>query len=73
MIASWLVATNDRTLWLVQQTASATRYIVLGTDGRVVGRYSTAPDLRVMAVSGRVTFGVRTLPNGAEQVVRVGF
>lgn len=72
-IASWLIATNDRTVWLVQQTASAMRYIVVASAGRVVGRYSTAPNLRLMAVAGRTAFGVRTLPSGSEQVVRVTF
>jgi hypothetical protein len=72
-VASALVATNDRTLWLVQHTAAATRYIVVSTDGRVVSRYSTAANLQLMAAAGRTAFGVRTLANGRQQVVRVGF
>ena len=72
-LAAFLIATNDRTLWLVQPTATATRYVVVSSDGRVVGRYATAPNLQLMAAAGRVAFGVRTLPSGAQQVVRVGF
>ena len=72
-IASWIFATNERTVWLVQQTSAATRYLVVGSDGRVAGRYSTAPNLRLMAVAGRTGFGVRTQANGSEQVVRVEF
>jgi hypothetical protein len=72
-LATALVATNDRTLWLVQHTAAATRYIVVSTDGRIVARYSTAASLQLMAAAGRTAFGVRTLANGLQQVVRVRF
>jgi hypothetical protein len=68
-----LFATIDRTVWLVQRTATATRYVLVNVAGREVARYSTAPDLQLMAAAGRTALGVRTAPSGAQQVVRVGF
>lgn len=72
-IASWLIATNDRTVWLVQQTASATRYIVVSTGGREMARYSTSANVQLMAVAGQTAFGVRSSASGAQQVVKVRF
>jgi hypothetical protein len=72
-IASWLFTTNDRTLWLVQQTDMETRYLMINTAGQVVGRYATAANLRLMAAAGTTAFGVRELAQGRQEVVRVGF
>ena len=68
-----IIPTRDQTLWLAQESPGASRYVVLSTSGHVVGRYTIAESLRLLAVGGRTGIGIRKRDGRAPEFVRVTF